>query len=233
MSAEIDGLPVIGPPLKTMAKTIFIAGSRRNAGKTLISEFLLRSLPGAGAVKLTCCRPEHGCPRDHPCGVCGALIGPFAVIQDHPVLSQPGKDTARLLAAATGKVVWLQSREEALPEAMPAALSRFTAEPVVVVEGNAAFEAMRPDLGVLVIGPGGAPRKPSVNVTLPTIGVVVRNTRPGFAPPAAVEGLRENVPTFEFNAGSPEADPGAEAFIAWVARSLGLRRTTCRVSGTA
>jgi hypothetical protein len=116
---------------------------------------------------------------------------------------------------------------------MPAALSRFTAEPVVVVEGNAAFEAMRPDLGVLVIGPGGAPPKPSVNVALPAIGVVVRNTRPGFAPPAAVEGLRENVPTFEFNAGSPEADPGAEAFIAWVARSLGLRRTTCRVSGTA
>jgi len=216
-----------------MAKTIFVAGARRNAGKTLVSELLLRALPGAGAIKLTCCRPDQGCPRDRPCGVCGALAAPFAVIEDRQVLAEPGKDTARLLAAATGKVVWLQSREEALPEAMSAALSRFTAEPVVVVEGNAAFEAMRPDLGVLVIGPGGAPPKPSVNVALPAIGVVVRNTRPGFAPPAAVEGVRENVPTFEFNAGSPEADAGAEAFIAWVARSLGLRRTTCRVSGTA
>jgi molybdopterin-guanine dinucleotide biosynthesis protein len=208
-----------------MPKTIFLAGARRNAGKTLVSEFLLRSLPGAGAVKLTCCRPEHGCPRDHPCGVCGALIGPFAIIQDHRVLSQPGKDTARLLGAAAGRVIWLQSREEALAEAMAAALSVLDSEPVVIVEGNAAFLAARPHLGVLVIGPGGEPPKPSVNVALPAIGAVVRNTRPGFAPPAAVEGLREDIPTFEFNAGSPEADPGSEAFIAWVAHSLGLRRT--------
>jgi len=222
VSAEIDGLPVIGPPLKTMAKTIFIAGSRRNAGKTLISEFLLRSLPGAGAVKLTCCRPNQRCPRDRPCGVCGTLLGPFAVITDHQVLLQSGKDTARLLAAATGKVIWLQSREEALAAALAAALSLFESEAAVIVEGNAAFQAAQPDLGVLVIGPGGEPPKPSVNVALPAIGVVVRNTRPGFAPPAAVEGLRENVPTFGFNVGSPEADPGAEAFIAWVAHSLDL-----------
>ncbi len=216
-----------------MPRTIFIAGTRRNAGKTLVSELLLRSLPGAGAVKLTCCRPDQPCPRDHPCGVCGTLLGPFAVITDHQVLSQPGKDTARLLAAATGRVIWLQSREEALPAALAAALSLFEPETAVVVEGNAAFQAALPDLGVLVVGPGGEPQKSSVNIALPAVGVVVRNARPGFAPPAAAEGLKEGVPTFEFNAGSPEADPGAEAFIAWVAHSLGLRRTTCRASGTA
>jgi len=216
-----------------MPKTIFLAGTRRNVGKTLVSELLLRSLPGAGAVKLTCCRPDQRCPRDCPCGVCGTLLGPFAVITDHQVLSQPGKDTARLLAACTGRVIWLQSREEALAAALAAALPLFEAEAAVIVEGNAAFQAAQPDLGVLVIGPGGEPQKPSVNIALPAIGVVVRNIRPGFAPPAAVEGLRENVPTFEFNAGSPEADPGAEAFVAWVAHSLGLRRTTCRASSTA
>ena len=206
-----------------MPKTIFLAGTRRNAGKTLVSEFLLRSFPGAGAVKLTCCRPEHACPRDPPCGVCGTLLGPFTVITDPQVLSQPGKDTARLLAAATGKVIWLQSREEAIAAALAAAQALFAPEDVVIVEGNAAFQAARPDLGVLVIGPGGEPPKPSVNVALPAIDVVVQNTRLGFAPPAAVAGLRENLPTFAFNAESPEANPDAEAFLAWVARRLGFR----------
>ena len=210
------------PPSRSGCKTIFVAGARRNAGKTLVCELLLRSLHGASAVKLTCCRPGQRCPRDRPCGVCGALLEPFAVIEDHRVLSQTGKDTARLLAAATGGVVWLQSREEALSEAMAAALSRFAAAPVVVVEGNAAFQAARPDLGVLVVGPGGAPPKPSVNVVLPAIGVVVRNVRPGFAPSAAVDGLGEGIPTFEFDAGSPQGDSGAEAFVGWVAGILGL-----------
>jgi hypothetical protein len=146
------------------------------------------------------------------------------VIEDHQVLSQSGKDTARLLVAATGKVVWLQSREEALPLAMRAALSHFAAAPVVVVEGNAAFQAARPDLGVLVIGSDGAPPKPSVNVALPEVGVVVRNVRPGIPPPAAVGGLRESIPAFEFDAGEPEADAGAKAFVDWVAHTMGLER---------
>jgi hypothetical protein len=154
--------------------------------------------------------------------VCGALLDPFAVIADHQVLSQPGKDTARLLAASTRGVVWLQSREEALVAALAAALSRFASEAAVIVEGNAAFQAARPDLGVLVVGPGGAPAKPSVNIALPAVDVVVRNTRPGYAPPADVEGLRTGLPTFGFDAGVPEGDPGAAAFVAWVADNLGL-----------
>jgi molybdopterin-guanine dinucleotide biosynthesis protein len=215
---------VVAPYSEPSPKTVFVAGARRNAGKTSVCELLLRSLPGAGAIKLTCCRPDQGCPRDHPCGVCGALLRPFAVIEDQLVLSQRGKDTARLLAAATGKAVWLQSREEAMPEAMAAALARFATAPVVVVEGNAAFHAARPDLGVLVVGSGGAPPKPSVRVALPAVGVVVRNLRPGLAPPAAVEGLGEDIPTFEFDAAHPEADPRADAFVDWVAHSVGFER---------
>lgn len=205
-----------------MPRTIFVAGAARNAGKTLVSELLLRSLPGAGAIKLTCCRPDQGCPRDHACGVCGALLGPFALIDDHAVLSQPGKDTARLLAAATGGVVWLQSREKALPEAMAAALSAFDSEPAVIVEGNAAFQAARPGLGVLVMGPGGEPPKPTVNVALPAVGVVVRNTRPGFAPPAKVSGVSEKAAVFEFDAARPNDHPAAWSFVAYVARALRL-----------
>lgn len=205
-----------------MPKTIFVAGAARNAGKTLVSELLLRSLPGAGAIKLTCCRPEQGCPRDRPCGVCGALIGPFAVIDDQRVLAEPGKDTARLLEAASGRVVWLQSREEALPEALAAALSTFESEPAVVVEGNAAFQAAAPDLGVLVVGPGGEPPKASVSVALARIAVVVRNIRPGLAPPAEVSGVGEDAPVFEFDAARPREHRAAAEFVAWVGRAVGV-----------
>jgi molybdopterin-guanine dinucleotide biosynthesis protein len=211
-----------GPRADSRTKTIFVASGRRNAGKTLVSELLLRALPGAGAVKLTCCRPDERCPRDRPCGVCGALQAPFAVITDRRVLSQPGKDTARLLAASTGRVIWLQSREEALAEGLAAALASFGSATAVIVEGNAAFQVARPDLGVLVVGPAGEPLKSSVNVALPAIGIVVRNARPGYPPPAAVDGLRANVPSLEFDAGSPDTDPRAKEFAAWVARRLGL-----------
>ena len=211
-----------------MPKTIFVAGTRRNAGKTLVSEFLLRSLPGSGAIKLTCCRHDKACPRERPCGVCGALGAPFAVILEHAVLSQPGKDTARLLAAASGRVVWLQSREAVLAEAMAAALSRLDTEPVVVVEGNAAFQAAEPDLGVLVAGPGREPPKPSVNFVLRKVGVVVRNLRPGLPPPTVIHGLREGIAEFAFDAGNPEGDPSARAFIEWVGGRLKLGQRGAR-----
>ena len=210
------------PRRPAIPKTVFVAGTRRNAGKTLVSEFLLRSLPGAGAIKLTCCRPGRACPRDRPCGVCGALIGPFAIIRDQQILAQRGKDTARLLAAATGKVVWLQSREGALREAMVTAITHFTAAPVVVVEGNAAFQAAKPDLGVLVVGPGVQSAKSSVRVALPMVDVVVRNVRPSFSKPAQVEGLGEDVVTFSFDAANPGDDPSADAFVRWVRQRLRL-----------
>jgi len=204
------------------AKTIFIAGARRNAGKTLVTAFLLRSLPGTGAIKVTCCRTVGGCPRNRPCGVCRALSGPFAVIQDPGVLGQPGKDSARLLAAATGSVVWLQSRPEALAEGLAASLAVFKEEPAVIVEGNAAFQVSRPDLGVLVIGPGPEPPKPSVNVALPFVRGVVLNARPGFPPPVIMNGLPHDVREFSFDAAKPEGDAQAGEFVQWVADELGL-----------
>jgi molybdopterin-guanine dinucleotide biosynthesis protein len=203
-------------------KTIFIAGARRNAGKTLVSEFLLRSLPGSGAIKVTCCRGESSCPRDRACGVCRALTSPFAVIEERDILAQAGKDTARLLAAGTGRVVWLQSREGALRDALAAALSIFAKEPAVIVEGNAAFQAAAPDLGLLVIGSGVEPARGSVKVALPFISGVVLNTRPGAEPPAAMPGLTDSVRVFRFDAARPEADPEAAALTSWVVTTLAL-----------
>jgi len=207
---------------KTPAKTVFVAGARRGAGKTMVSAFLLRSLPGAGAVKITCCRAGERCPREKSCGVCRALSNPFAVIQDHHVLATPGKDTARLLEAATGKVAWLQSRPESLAEGLRAALSALGEASAVVVEGNAAFEAFAPDLGVLVIGSGPQPAKPSANVALPFVSGVVLNTEPSEAAGAVLPGLSEDVRTFRFDVTQPEGDPEAAAFIEWVATELGF-----------
>lgn len=212
-------------------KTLFVAGARRGVGKTLLSAFLLRSLPGTGAIKVTCCRVSGGCPRNRPCGVCRALAAPYAVIRDHDILAQPGKDTARLLAAASGGVVWLQSREEALAEGLAAALSVFAGAPAVVVEGNAAFQVRAPDLGVLVLGPGVP--KPSVNVALPRVDCVVLNAPPaapgspagrvaGSPVPALPEGLREGVRFFSFDVARSDASADARAFVEWVAGKLAL-----------
>jgi hypothetical protein len=167
--------------------------------------------------------------------VCGALSSPFAVIRDHDILAQPGKDTARLLAAAPGKVVWLQSREEALADGLAAALAALPDAAAVVVEGNAAFQAARADLGLLVIGAGPRPLKPSVNVALPFTDVVVLNARPGLPPPTVMDGLPSGVPVFTFDAARPGDQGEAQSFIQWVASRLGLcpaeRRVTLATGG--
>jgi len=223
-------------------KTIFVAGTRRKAGKTLVSVFLLRSLPGLAAVKLTCCRSTHGCPHDSPCGVCRSLTGPFEVVQDYLTLSQPGKDSARLLDASGGRAVWLKARPDALADGLAAAMALFEHEQAVLVEGNAAFQVAtpmksgaipvptsrdlgtgRPDLGILVIGPGPEPAKPTVRVALPHISAIVLNARPGFPAPVLIHGLPEEVRAFSFDAAHPDDDPEARAFVEWVARELGLR----------
>jgi hypothetical protein len=201
-------------------KTLFIAGAQRKAGKTLVSAFLLRSLPGAGVIKNTCCRTGSGCPRNNPCGVCRALTQPYALIEDQETLAMPGKDTARLLAAATGKVLWIQVRDFALQEGMAAALARFEQEPVVLVEGNAAFLSRPPDLGLLVVGNG--PVKASVKPTLPFINGVVLNLRPDAPRPELIEGLPADIPVFAFDAARPEGDSEAEKLVAWVKEKLAL-----------
>ncbi len=203
-------------------KTIFVGGDRRNAGKTLVSCFLLRSLPGAAAVKITCCRTHGGCPRNTPCGVCQALVEPFALIGDHDLLATRGKDTARLMAAATGPVLWLQAKERFLSEGLGAALSRFPANEIVVVEGNAAFRAQRPKVGLLVIGHGDASIRPSVVATLGSVDAVIRNVRGNGSPPTAPRGLPSDVRVFSFDAAHPEDDPEAQAFVGWIRERVGL-----------
>jgi len=202
--------------------TIFIAGARRNAGKTLLTTYLLRSFPGSGAIKVTCCRTAGGCPRNTPCGVCRALSGPYAVITDRDVLATPGKDTARLLEAAMGRVVWLQARPETLADGLAAALLVFDREQAVLVEGNAAFQTGAPDLGLLVIGPGPEPAKSSVRVALPFADGVVLNVRPGYPSPAMVEGLRGDVRVFSFDAANAQGQADARSLVEWITQKLGL-----------
>jgi len=204
-----------------MPKTLFVAGARRGAGKTTVAAFLLRSLPGVGAVKVTCCRPGSSCPRRNPCGVCRALSAPFAVIDDHEVLATPRKDTARLLEAAQARVVWLQAREEALAQGLRAALESFGDEPAVIVEGNAAFQAFAPDLGLLVVGAGG-PAKRSVEVALPFVDGVVLNARSSSPSPAMIVGVPASARTFQFDATRPCGVADAARLVEWVAHSLGL-----------
>ena len=211
------------PDGEVMPKTLYVAGTRRGVGKTRVSRFLLSSLSGAAAVKLTCCRGGTSCPRERPCGVCAALDAPFAVISDPEIIAHPGKDTALLAEVCGGSVVWLQAREQALREGLEAALLALRDHPVVVVEGNAAFQATEPDLGILVIGPGPDPPKATVAVALKAVRGVVLNLRPGCPPPVLIEGLREHARIFSFDAAQPHTGQEAQSFIAWVKEELGVQ----------
>ncbi len=156
-------------------RIVSVAGSQSNVGKTSVAVFLLRHLPGYGALKVTVCSGQ--CPRQNPCGVCSRLSSPFSIIEDEFVIRAPHTDTALLSTAGASKVIWLQSREDGLSDGIKLALSRFSNLPGIVTEGNHFIKAVKPLVSLLVLPDYQAQLKPSAIEILDRVDVAVINLR--------------------------------------------------------
>lgn len=151
---------------------IGVGGARSGAGKTSVIEGILKRLSGMGAIKCTKTRL-------------------YTSITDDPaVLGQSGKDTARLIGAGAEEVLWVRSPDGGVKEALEAAVERLSHLRGVVVEGNSAIEALRPDIVIFVAGEKAGETKQSGRAVLSRADVVVHSGRPP-------DGLRPEQRVFE------------------------------------
>jgi molybdopterin-guanine dinucleotide biosynthesis protein len=166
--------------------TIAVAGATSNAGKTRTSELLLAALRRAGvpACALKTTRTHLvTCPRGNDaCGTCDSLQGEFELVTDPRRIAEPGKDTARFLAAGAAQVLWLLAKPSAMEEGIRAALAAAAPGTVLVAEGNSFLDWTLVDVALMAVWDREAP-KPSAEHVLERIDAFVLRPGRGGAPP--------------------------------------------------
>jgi hypothetical protein len=70
-------------------------------------------------------------------------------------LRQKNKDTCRLLNAGAKDVLWVQSPPEDLNDILGIAIDRLSHLKGIIIEGNSAIDALRPDIVIFVSGNNG------------------------------------------------------------------------------
>lgn len=113
---------------------IGIAGAHSGSGKTLVACEILRKIKGLSAIKYTK----------------SSLYS--SIIDDPLILSEKGKDTARMLKAGAEKVLWIQSPTEEISSLINIALNMLIGSKGIVIEGNSAVKAANPDILIFVLG---------------------------------------------------------------------------------
>ncbi|MFH1530225.1 MAG: hypothetical protein ABIK09_05750 [Pseudomonadota bacterium] len=154
---------------------LLIGAAGRNAGKTALACALIARHHPVAAVKVTVVRPsDHGCPRGGDgCGVCSSVDDTPYWITEETDRASP-KDTARLLDAGASPVLWLCTRQAALPEALDALLARLPDGPVIA-ESNSLRHLVTPGLFLMVRLQGDPTTKPSARAVLPHVDRVVHS----------------------------------------------------------
>lgn len=162
-------------------KTISIAGTGSEAGKTTVGVFIIKALENICALKVTV-RHEGSCPieKDSSCNGCSSEEGSlFTIITDEEVLGEPGKDTARYIEAGAKKVVWLQTELDCAGEGIRKSLNVFDNGDSILIEGNRFAAVGEADLAIMVVPSDLRKIKRSASEVLEKMDVFVINRRRG------------------------------------------------------
>jgi molybdopterin-guanine dinucleotide biosynthesis protein len=116
---------------------IGIGGAHSKVGKTTIACQILKRLRGWGALKFT------------------KTLFYSSIVDSPEILRQKNKDTCRLLNAGAKDVLWVQSPPEDLNEILRIAIDRLSHLKGIIIEGNSAIDALRPDIVIFVSGNNG------------------------------------------------------------------------------
>lgn len=155
-------------------KIISITGTASGVGKTTIAQFLLRHIPDLSALKITT-KHEGNCPRHSDCDVCEKMTLPYKITVDPLHIEQEGKDTSLFKIAGAQKVVWLQTHAVCLEKGIEEALTYFSKNDLVLVEGNSFLHTHNADLCILVTTPRESKIKRSTRQIIPKIDMAVIN----------------------------------------------------------
>jgi len=96
-----------------------------------------------------------------------------SVTDDHRILGEEGKDTARLLKAGAEDVLWVRSSPSDIAEVLPMATERLSHLDGIIVEGNSAIEFLSPDIIIFITGSTQKGAKPSARPVLRKAHILV------------------------------------------------------------
>jgi molybdopterin-guanine dinucleotide biosynthesis protein len=151
---------------------IGIGGAHSKVGKTTIACRILKRLNGWGAIKYT------------------KTSFSTSIIDSPEILKQENKDTSRLINAGAQDVLWVQSPPEDLKEVLQIAIDRLSHLKGIILEGNSAVEALKPDIVVFVSGNEGLKR--GAEKILCIADVVIFGKNPPKETPETVKRIRLN-----------------------------------------
>lgn len=140
-------------------KIICITAAASKLGKTTLIQELIPVLKNWAVCKVTTCvrHTEDSCPRGHEdiCGICNGLDLPYVIIADKSIIDKPGTDTGKYAAAGASRVLWIQTRPEALSDSLQEAVSRLPDVPGIIFEGNHVMRYLKPDFSIMMTKRGG------------------------------------------------------------------------------
>lgn len=143
---------------------VIIGAASRNVGKTELACELIRRTSAwrrVVGIKVTAVNGgETACPRGGAgCGVCSSLREPYLITTEDCV--EGDKDTARMLRAGAGEVLWLRVQRDHLEEGVRDLLSRVPEDVLVICESNSVRAVLEPGLFLVVRRQGDPSVKPS------------------------------------------------------------------------
>lgn len=142
-------------------KVITVSGAHKGVGKTALAEILLSNLPGFAAIKIT-------------------MTDLYTrVSENDDDIMSPDTDTYRMKKSGAEKVVWIQSTDELLRDAMEQALEKISNHKGVLIEGNSILEYIKPTLAFFVVMDSIDQMKPSRISALKKADICVINQKKG------------------------------------------------------
>lgn len=140
-------------------KIIVISGAQSGSGKTTLACALLPYLSNFAAIKITL---HHDGTK---------------VTDRKEEIMVTGKDTYRLQKGGASKVVWVQTTEEELPEAMNIAWKIIGNVEGIIIEGTSILNHLTPDLTFFVVDGDLTDLKPSRVSALKKAQVIIINEK--------------------------------------------------------
>lgn len=131
---------------------VVVGGHTRNIGKTTLATQILASLPQLQwtAIKITQFGHNVCSANGEPCD---CSTGEHAVAVSEERNPDSGKDTSRMLATGSKRVLWVRTQQGSLHEAMPRIRKEIAGAENVLIESNSIMRFLRPDLYVTVLQP--------------------------------------------------------------------------------
>jgi hypothetical protein len=161
-------MTAIRPPAPFRGFLLAIGGQCRKVGKSMLVADIIHAFPDRHwiAVKITP-YAESGCPVKGPSCNCPPEEHSYAIHDETSITGN--SDSSRFLAAGAHRSLWVETKENALKDALPALAAELASSgsEYAVIESDALMRFWKPSLSIVVLDPSNPDFKDSARENLP------------------------------------------------------------------